>query len=84
LSKHIETYDDFHKVFDCWFLITKDNRVNNYQLIRNILAAYKYDLAFPVLLDSSRIDSIKEVMIIMQSIKQNEMKNRVNFLHGKK
>lgn len=79
----VEKYSDFYDVFDQQYLIKESKKgnkiVKNYQLIRNILTAYKYDLHFSVLLDSSRIDLIKEIMTVIKSLKKEELKNRVDF-----
>ncbi len=70
----VEKYSDFYDVFDHQYLIKESKKgnkiVKNYQLVRNILTAYKYDLHFSVLLDSSRIDLIKEIMTIIKSLKK--------------
>ena len=57
-----------------------DNKVSNYQLIRNILAAYKYELSFNILIDSSRIDLIRELFNTVKAIKISKLACRVNFI----
>ena len=72
-------YQDFQKVFNVELLQTKDGSYNHYQLIRNILTAYKYEFDFSIIIDSSRIDLLNELLIIIQSIKDFNLRRRVNF-----
>lgn len=77
----VEAYDNFSLVFDCTLLeLNKIGKYKNYQLIRNILAAYKYKCRFILLVDESRIDLIKEFIKTTNSIKDNSLRNRMEFI----
>lgn len=75
----IHSYSDFFTVFDSELLNKSNNEYAHYQLIRNVLTAYKYDFYFSILIDSSRIDLIKELINVITAIKIPELRKRINF-----
>lgn len=75
----VENYKDFTTVFDSTLLERSNNEYKHYQLIRNILAAYKYDFYFSILVDSTRIDLIKELLDVVIAIKDPNLRKRINF-----
>lgn len=75
----IHTYSDFFTVFDTELLNKSNNEYAHYQLIRNVLTAYKYDFYFSILIDSSRIDLIKELINVITAIKIPKLRKRINF-----
>lgn len=77
----VEAYDNFSLVFDRTLLeLNKNRKYKNYQLIRNILTAYKYKCRFILLVDESRIDLIKEFIKTTNAIKDNSLRNRMDFI----
>lgn len=80
-KKTVETYDNFFSVFDYTLLeLNKNGKYRNYQLIRNILSAYKNECRFVLLVDESRIDLIKEFIKTTNAIKDNSLRNRMEFI----
>ena len=75
----IENYTDFSSVFDSSLLEKDDNKYKHYQLIRNVLAAYKYDFYFSIIIDSSRIDLINELLNVVIAVKDSTLRKRINF-----
>ncbi len=61
-------------------LTLPNGEIMYYQLIRNILTGYKYDYDLTVIIDSSRIDLIREIMNIVKSLKSNDLKKRIDFI----
>ena len=81
-SKSIDkvlTYQDVEQIFDLSFLV-KDSLVTNYQLIRNILVANKYNYNFFLILDERRIDLIREFVYILIAIKDKVLAQRIKFV----
>lgn len=77
----VEAYDNFSLVFDCTLLeLNKKGEYRNYQLIRNILTAYKCEYRFILLVDESRIDLIKEFIKTTNAIKENSLRKRMEFI----
>lgn len=77
----VESYENFDLVFEKDLLkVTENNEYKNYQLIRNILTAYKYNFRFILIIDESRIDLIKEFLKTIISIKNLELRNKIEFI----
>ncbi len=77
----IRKYPDFKEIFDERNLIINDkNEVENYQLIRNILTAYKYNYRFLLLVDETRIDLIRSFAKTVFAIKVTELRKKMNFI----
>lgn len=77
---HVVKYPHFNDIFSEELLLGTDGKINHYQLIRNIITAYKYDLSFTVLLEESRIDLIKEIFTLIKSVKIETVRDRINFV----
>lgn len=75
----VENYKDFSTVFDSTLLEKSNNEYKHYQLLRNILTAYKYDFYFSILIDSTRIDLIKELLNVVIAVKDSTLRKRINF-----
>ncbi len=75
----IHSYTDFFTVFDSNLLDKTNDEYDHYQLIRNVLTAYKYDFYFSILIDATRIDLIKELLNIVTAIKDPNLRKRINF-----
>ncbi len=81
-QKQIEvvlTYQNVEDIIDISAL-TKDGIVSNYQLIRNLLAAYKYQFSLYILLDESRTDFIREFINVKNAIKDSTLSNSFHFI----
>ena len=76
----VRRYGDFNTVFDEDLLLNNDGNINNYQLVRNILTAYKYNFDFTVLLDESRIDLIREFLNVIKAVRISNLKKKIGFL----
>ena len=76
----IRSYPDFESVFNEEILTLPNGMISNYQLVRNILAAYKYDYNFTVIIDSSRIDLLREITKIIKSIRLDDLRKRIDFI----
>jgi len=76
----VENYDGFDDVFDKTLLLKKDNEYPNYQLIRNILAAYKNECFFTLLVDESRIDLIRSLQVTQMAIKIGDLRKQIDFI----
>lgn len=79
-AERVRGYEGFTDVFDESRLSMKKDRITNYQLIRNALVAYKYGLDLTVLLDSSRIDLIREIFKFIKAIKLDCIRDRIDFV----
>lgn len=75
----VEKYSDFHTVFDSHSLASNDTHYFNYQLIRNILTAYKYNFSFSILVDQTRTDLIRSLLDVVIAIREPEVRKRVGF-----
>lgn len=72
-------YSNVENIIDLQVLTNK-NVVSNYQLIRNLLTAEKYDYKFNLLIDESRIDLIREFYKVKSSIKASYLSDNFNFI----
>lgn len=73
-------YEQINDIFDIDKLKTEKDEVKNYQLIRNILAAYKHNCSFRVLLDQRRIDLIRELMETIAAVKDDNLRSKIGFV----
>lgn len=76
----VENYEGFNQVFDKDLLLKTDKRYMNYQLIRNILAAYKEKCSFTLLVDESRIDLIRSLQVTQMTVKNGETRKEIDFI----
>ena len=77
--KVVLTYSNVENIIDLEIL-TNNNIVYNYQLIRNLLTAEKYDYKFNLLIDETRTDLIREFYKVKSAIKVKSLLNNFNFL----
>jgi hypothetical protein len=75
----VENYSDFYTVFDSQYLPSNNTHYFNYQLIRNILTAYKYNFTFSILVDQTRTDLIRSLLEVVTAIKEPEIRKRIGF-----
>jgi len=76
----VNKYNNFTTVFDQDFLSIKRGTLDNYQLIRNVLAADKHDFRFILLLDQSRIDLMRSLFSITKAIKDVSLRNKIGYI----
>lgn len=72
-------YPNVEQVIDLTALY-KGEDILYYQLIRNLLTAYKYNGNFNLIVDESRGDLIGAFKKVKEAIRTKELKNRFNFL----
>ena len=75
----VSSYPKVKEIFDIGVLM-ENEKVTNYQLIRNILAAEKYDFNFYVLLDERRSDLIQSFYKVKSAIKVKSLSDRCKFV----
>ena len=76
----VESYDNFGVVFEKDYLEHDSNKYLNYQLIRNILAAYQDDFNFILLCDARRPDLIREFYLTVRCVKDASLRSRCNII----
>ncbi|HTC48471.1 MAG TPA: hypothetical protein VK722_14195 [Candidatus Aquilonibacter sp.] len=59
-ARIVQQYRDLKEVFECRKLPKQGGRYVEYQLLRNVLAAYALNLHFCVLLDARRPDLLEQ------------------------
>lgn len=72
-------YLDVEKIVDLQVL-TKNDIVSNYQLIRNLITARKYGYKFTLLIDASRIDLLREFYKVKGAIIDKSFAANFNFI----
>ncbi|MBW8333164.1 MAG: hypothetical protein K0M40_14155 [Prolixibacteraceae bacterium] len=77
-KQNVEQYDNFKKVFHADKLIQNGNTYLNYQLIRNILAAYQHKCHFVLICDMRRPDLVKSFYQTIRCIKDDFIDLRTN------
>ena len=77
---HVRTYRDFEGVFDVAVLPQNDKMFFNYQLIRNVLAAFVHDAVFILVCDGRRPDLLRSWWNVMRAVKSPEMRSRCDFV----
>lgn len=75
----VKGYIDYEKVFDNDKL-EKNGYIEVYQLVRNILTAYKENFTFTLIVDERRTDLLREFIYTRDSIKIDELKNKIKFI----
>ena len=76
----VESYDNFKKVFNEEFLPQSSEDYLNYQLIRNILAAYEHNLSFLLVCDARRPDLVKEFYFTARCVKDDRLRIKCNIV----
>jgi Restriction Endonuclease associating with ARP len=79
-AETVESYRDFHDVFDCRRLPKVRGEFASYQLVRNVLAAQALGLSFCVFLDARRPDLIEAWYAIMRCVQDSELRTRCQVL----
>lgn len=74
----VESYDNFKEVFNEELLPQSSDDYLNYQLIRNILAAYEHNLSFLLLCDARRPDLARELYLTVRCVKDDRLRVRCN------
>lgn len=76
----ISRYRDLHDVFNIDELPMEGDKVQSYQLIRGVLAAYAGDTSFSVACDARRTDLIERWFQIMRAVRSYSMRSRLKLL----
>ncbi len=76
----VESYDNFKKVFSEELLPQSSEDYLNYQLIRNILAAYQHNLSFLLLCDARRPDLVKEFYSTARCVRDDRLRVKCNIV----
>lgn len=76
----VHLYRYFKDLFEESCLLTPKEDIQQYQLIRNILTAYKYNFYFTAIIDSTRIDLMKEIINVLKSVKNYNLRSRINIV----
>ena len=77
---HVETYGDFHSVFDASSLPQNAEKYHGYQLIRNVLAAHDSGSKFYLICDERRPDLIGRWEEVTGSVRSDELRARCQYL----
>jgi len=77
---YVERYEKIFTVFDKNQLKITNGKYENYQLIRNILAAKKYNSQFILLIDETRIDLIRHFYETINAVKDINLVNNLRFI----
>jgi hypothetical protein len=76
---HVREYTDFNSAFDSSALPVAESEFRGYQLIRNVLAAFRLNATLIVLLDQRRPDLLQEWWAIHAAIKDADLRRRCGF-----
>lgn len=76
----VESYDNFKEVFNEELLPQSSEDYLNYQVIRNILAAYERNLSFLLLCDARRPDLVKEFYVTARCVRDDWLRVRCNIV----
>ncbi|MXW50082.1 MAG: hypothetical protein F4X81_18470 [Gammaproteobacteria bacterium] len=76
----VEAYRDFRDVFDANLLPRVEGKYQNYQLIRNVLAAVAHGYDFVLLCDGRRPDLLRHWWTVHAAIRQPDLRVRSHFL----
>lgn len=71
-----QRYKDFEAVFDSTKLPVYREFVGNYQLVRNILAAYQFNASFYLFIDARRPDLAKSFYQTLRCVKDIDLRTR--------
>jgi hypothetical protein len=72
----VHGYKNFHRVFDPNLLDQTQKQYENYQLIRNILAAHEKKCRFMLLCDGRRPDLIRRFCHTVRCVKSGDLRSR--------
>lgn len=76
----VESYDNFKEVFNEELLPQSSEDYLNYQLIRNILAAYEHNLSFLLLCDARRPDLARAFYLTARCARDDWLRFRCNIV----
>jgi len=71
---------DLQVVFDPRLLLRADGKLENYELVRNMLAAYKRNMRFVLLVDERRPDLLREYLKTVGAVKVPDLRHRCDFV----
>lgn len=76
----VESYRDFHEVFDKRMLPREKNQYLSYQLIRNVLAAHANRCSFCVMADARRPDLLEAWYSVMRGVRIVDLRPRCKMI----
>ncbi len=76
----VESYDNFKEVFNEKLLPQSSEDYLNYQLVRNILAAYEHNLSFLLLCDARRPDLVREFYVTVRCVRDDRVRVKCNIV----
>ncbi len=76
----VESYDNFKEVFNKELLPQSSEDYLNYQLIRNILAAYEHNLSFLLACDARRPDLVKDFYLTARCVRDDRLRVKCNII----
>jgi len=76
----VEKYDSFNKIFNIKYLPLHKGYYQNYQLIRNIIAASELNSDFYLLCDMRRPDLIRSFYLTVRCVRKQDLRNRCNIV----
>ena len=76
----VERYRDFGSVFESASLCTHDGYYLNYQLIRNVLAAYHLDARFRLICDARRDDLIDAACNVLSAVRAPDLRAKCGII----
>jgi len=76
----VESYDNFKEVFNEELLPQSREDYLNYQLIRNILAAYQCNLSFLLVCDARRPDLTRELYLTVRCVRDYHLRVKCNIV----
>ena len=79
-AKVVEAYSDLDEVFDPSLLTSVEGKYENYQLIRNVLAAAAHAYHFVLLCDGRRPDLLHQWWTVHAAIRYPDLRARSHFL----
>jgi len=79
-ASFVESYRDFHDVFDAEFLPKFEGKYQSYQLIRNVLAAAEHNYELVLICDGRRPDLLRHWWTVYAAIRNSDLKVRCHFL----
>jgi hypothetical protein len=77
--EHVHEYTDFNSVFDSSALPVVDSEFKGYQLIRNVLAAFRLNASLIVFVDQRRPDLLQEWWSVHAAIRDVPLRLRCGF-----
>jgi hypothetical protein len=79
-KSHVESYRDFKTVFEISALPQTEKEYLNYQLIRNVLAAFAHKTRFVLICDARRPDLLRSWWDVLKCVKSTDLRLQCKFV----